>query len=201
MKQKVFLGVTALIIFVVGFFSGMEYKTYQVRTALKNTFSGLTNTTTTPSVSDKSANTAIEQAKKEGMVTIEKQIGDEIELATIKLKVNKAEEKQTLSASYGSPKVAREGTKFIVVNMDVTNTTNSKFTLSPDFLLIDNQGREYTTYTESIGAINNYLNYKDLSPSVKETGSFIYEIPSDAASYYLVAAKAGTKDLYKIMLK
>lgn len=193
MKNIKFL-VIGLIIFVVGFFLGSEYRAYQVRTALQKAFSG-TNTATTKTES------AMEQAKKEEMQIITKAIGNEIILATLKLKVNKAEETQTLSASYGSPKVAKEGTKFVIVNLDVTNITNSKFSLSPDFLLVDNKNREYSTYGDSIGAVDDYLNYKDLSPSVLETGSLIYEIPKDATSYSFMVSKAGTKELYKIVLK
>lgn len=198
MNNKIKLLIAALIIFALGFFLGMEYKAYQVRSALTSVLNdSQPGNTNTPSTQD----SAIQQAKKEGMTTIDKAIGDEISLATIKIKVNSSDERQTISSPYSSPKVAKQGTKFVVINLDVTNTTNSEFSLQPDFLLVDNQNREYSTYSDSIGSIDNYLNYRDLSPSVKETGFLVYEIPADASSYSLMMSKAGTKELYKIKLK
>ncbi len=193
------MGVVAIALLGVGFIAGMEYKAYQVRTALQDAFSGVTNTTTNSD--DTTARTAMEQTQKENMVTIDKAVGDEIALATLTMTVINSEEKQTISSSYGSPKVAKEGTKFVVLNVDVTNTTDSAFTLFPDFLLVDDKGREYSTYSDTIGAIDNYLNSRKLSPSIKETGYLVYEIPSDAMSYSLIVAKAGTKELYKVELK
>lgn len=199
MKNKIIIGIIVVVVFVVGFVAGMEYKAYQVRSAFNDAFSGITNTKTETSPEKKT--TAMEEAKKENMVLIPKKVGDEIQLATIKLIVNGSEEKQTISSPYGSPKVAKEGTKFVIVNMDVTNTTASEFTLSPDFLLIDNTKREFSTYSDSIGSVDNYLDYRKLSPSVKETGVYVYEIPTDATGYSLAFAKAGSKDLYTVKLK
>lgn len=186
-----------VVVFGLGFVSGMEYKAYQIRDAIGKAFSGNSTSTTTPTPVS-----VVEEAKKEAIV-INKAIGDAIALATGTIKINKVEEAKTLSSKYGTPKVATEGTKFIVVNLDVTNTTKSEFTFAPDdvFLLVDNQKREYRTYNDSIGAIDDYLNYKTLSPSIKETGNLVYEIPEDATSYSLVTSKSGTNELYMIKLK
>jgi hypothetical protein len=192
MKKNIVLIVVGLILFGVGFFSGMEYKAYTIRVAFKDVFSGLNEDTST---------SQMQEAKKENMQIIEKTVGDEIVLATMNLKVNSVEEKQILNASYGSPKVAKEGTKFAVISLDVTNTTNSEFDFSPDMIVLDNKEREFSTYSDSIGAIDNYLNYQELSPSVNESGFLIYELPNDATNYSLMVAKAGTKELYKIVLK
>jgi hypothetical protein len=192
MKKNIALIIAGLVIFGVGFGAGMEYKAYTIRTALQDVFGGTGSGNNT---------SAMQEAKKENMQTIEKAVGDEITLATMNLKVTSVEEKQILNPAYGSPKVAKEGTKFVVVGMDVTNTTNSAFDFSPDLIVVDNKDREFSTYSDSIGAISDYLNYKTLSPSVKETGHLIYEIPSDATNYSLMVAKAGTKELYKIVLK
>ncbi len=198
-RKKLLLGLAFIIVLIIGFVLGMEYKAYQIRSAISNAFS---NTSTNQTINENSE-TVMDQAKKEEKVTIEKTVGDEIVLATGNIKINKSEEEQTLSSRYGTPKVASEGTKFIVVNMEVTNTTKSEFTFSPDdvFILIDDQGREYKTYENSIGAVDGYLNYKKLSPSVKQTGVLIYEIPADAANYSLITSKAGTNELYRITLK
>jgi hypothetical protein len=194
MKRNAIYAVIALIIFGVGFFSGMEYKAYQVRSAITNAFDGNSD-------NDPKPQTAMEEAKKEDMVITQKAVGDDIALATIKVKVTGSEEKKTISSSYGSPKVAKDGTRFVVVNMEITNTTNSKFSLPADFLLIDDKEREFSTYSDTIGGIDNYLDYRELSPSVKETGVYVYEIPTDATSYSLTFAKAGSKDVYQVKLK
>lgn len=114
--------------------------------------------------------TFMEQAKKDNKTIITKAIGDEIPLATIIIKVNSAQEQANITAQYSSPKVAKDGAKFLVVNLDITNTTNKAFTFDPQLLIVDDKGREFKTY-DSIGAIDNYLNYKELSPSIKETGN------------------------------
>jgi hypothetical protein len=187
----------AVLIFGLGFVSGMEYKAFQIRSAISKAFSGVTSASPSPTPVS-----VVEEAKKE-MVVIDKKVGDEIVLATATLKVNQTEEVKTLSAKYSAPKVAKEGTKFVTVNLDITNTTKSEYSFAPDdvFLLVDNQKREYTTYSDSIGAIDNYLNYKSLSPSIKQTGFLVYEIPDDDTSYSLVTSKAGSKELYIIKLK
>lgn len=195
MKKNIILITIALVILGIGFFTGMEYKAYLIRTALKDIFP------TTNSNSDTN-NSAMQEAKKEKMQIIEKNIDDELILATMNLKINKVEEKQILSPSYGSPKVAKEGTKFIVISLDVTNTTSSEFDFSSNgLILIDDKNREFSVYSDSIGAIEKYLDYRKLSPSIKETGYLIYELPNDATNYSFMIGKAGTKELYKIILK
>lgn len=142
-----------------------------------------------------------EQAKKDNMTIITKAINDEITLATIKLKVNRVEEKQTITPKFGSPATAKEGAKFVVVNVDITNISNKPFTMSPDLLIIiDNKERQFKA-SDAIFILDDYLDYKELSPSIKESGSWLYELPQDATSYSLVVNKSGTKELYMIKLK
>jgi len=145
--------------------------------------------------------TATEKAKKDNMTIIPKNIGDEIQFATLKLKINRVEEKQTINAKYSSPKTAKEGAKFVIVNADLINTTNKAFTMSPNLIIVDNKDREFKTYSDAIGAIDDYLDCKELSPSIKETGNWVYELPTDATSYKLISGKSGTNELYEILLK
>lgn len=145
--------------------------------------------------------TFMEQAKKDNDTVINKAIGDEITLATIKLKINSSEEKQTLTPQYGSPVNAKADTKFIVVNADVTNITNKPMTMAPDLVMVDNKDREFKTYNDTIGAVDNYLDYRELAPSIKESGNWVYELPSDATGYSLAIMKSGTNELYLIKLK
>lgn len=187
--------IIALVVgLVIGFFGGMEYKAYQVRTAIQEAFTTPTTSTT---------GTLLEEAKKENLQIIEKAIGDEVTLATLKFKVNKVEEKNTLNSTYGSPKVAKEGAKFVVMDVGFTNTTQGEFSFNPNdgFRLVDNKQREFTTYSDSIGAVDKYINYRELKPGVTEEGFLIYEVPTDAEHYSYVVRKAGTKELYKVVLK
>lgn len=134
-----------------------------------------------------------------------KGVGDEIELATVKYKVNKVEEKLTLTSRYGEPKSAKENTKFVVIDMSITNTTKnvSTFPYSHEkvFTIIDNRDRQFSSYDGVYAAVDNYLDGRKLSPSITERGVLIYEIPEDATTYALVSVKAGTNEVYKVILK
>ena len=137
----------------------------------------------------------------EDMNIIEKAVGDEIELNTFNFKITSVEERDTLTSQYSEDVSPKEGAKFVVLGMEVTNTTKSEFMFPDDFMLIDNEEREFNTYSDSIGSIDEYLNMRDLSPSIKEKGYLIYEVPEDASSYYTLMGKAETNDVYKIILK
>lgn len=129
-------------------------------------------------------------------------VGDEIVLATMKFRVNTVREQQTISTQHGSSASAKESTRFVVVDLTITNITKSGVMFPADyFILEDNQGRKFETYGNTIGSIDNYLNARNLSPSVPERGVIVYEIPIDATSYWFVVAKAGTNDVYKVILK
>lgn len=184
-----------LIGLVIGFFVGFEFKAYQIRSAFKEVAESISG-------SSNENQSVLEQAEEENYQTIEKNIGDEIILATIKLKANKVDEQQTISST-GTPKVASAGSKFLIVNLTVTNITNSPFTFAPDdgLRLVDSKNREFKTYSNTIGSIENYLDYKEIAPNVSQTGVVVYEVPSDATSYSLVISKGGTTELYKIKLK
>lgn len=202
MKKVLIFVVTSLIFgLIIGFFLGMEYKAYQVGIAIREAFNA--PTTTPKEEISKESNTVMEKVKKENMQIIEKNIGDEVVLSALKFKVIKAEEKQTISSSYGGPKTAKEGAKLVIVTLSVTNITDAKFTFFPDdgFILVDNLKREFTTYPDTIGSIDNYLNSRDLPPSITETGVIVYEIPTDATSYSILTNKVGTKIMYKLLLK
>lgn len=184
------LVIVAIVGVAIAFFLGMEYKAYQIRSAVQKVF----DTTSEPQ-------SIVKEAEKQNKEIIKKGIGDEIELATLKFMVNKVEEKQTLSGGKygGSPNVAKEGAKFVVIDLNITNTTDTKFSFNPDegFRLVDNKNREFTA--SSMGLVDLY--YKGLSPSITENGIIVYETPQDAESYALMIGKAGTNQVYKVVLK
>lgn len=138
---------------------------------------------------------------KQNKNIIEKKVGEEFELATVKIKVNTVEEKQVISSRYSSPVTAKENTKFVIVNMDVTNITKDTFLSATGDRIVDSQERTYTTYSNTIGNIENYLDVRELSPSITENGVEVWELPNDATSYALVFDKGGTNDRYMVKLK
>lgn len=183
-KHIIIAVVGAIVIFVVGFFVGDAYRV----NVIKSAFGGLGSTST-------------ELAKEKK--NIDKQLGDEVDITTMKIKVNKSEEKQSISSQYGDAKAANEGTKFVIVNLDATNTTDSKFNFSPDssIVLVDDKNRKYETYEDSIGNIDKYLNVRELSPSIAENGVLVYEIPNDSNNYGILIDKDGSNERFRVGLK
>ena len=141
-----------------------------------------------------------EEQDVEEQIVVNKGIGDEVVLATINLKINSVEEKQSITPEYGPVENAKDGAKFVVVNAEIVNTTKQTISMSPDLLLIDDQDREYEA-TDAFLLLNDALDYRDLSPGIKEKGSWLYQIPIDSESYSLAIGKAGTNEIYMIKLK
>ena len=177
---------------IVGFVAGMEYKAYQVRNAVYDSLGNLSNYLSQTS----------ETAVEEEPVVVNKSIGQDIELATIKFRVNDVKEQQIVSSKYGSPEVASKDAKFVVIDVDVINITSEPFYFQADgFVVVDNLDRIFNPYGHTIGNIDNYLEMRELSPSIMENGKVVFEIPSDAVSYTLNIGKAGTNELYVVTLK
>jgi hypothetical protein len=190
---------------VVGFFAGMEHKAYQVRSVLQeatNVFNEPSQQTIPTPEKQKEQAEGGQEAQDE-YVFIEKSIKDKIELATIRFKVNSVKESQTLSGGFGTPAIAKENAKFVIIDLSITNITDANFTFFPDdrFRLVDDKGRQFTTYGDTIGSVENYLNVRELAPSITESGVLVYEIPKDVMSYSLLVGKGGTNEIYKVFLK
>ncbi|MEI6711641.1 MAG: hypothetical protein WCK88_05690 [bacterium] len=58
---------------------------------------------------------------------IEKNIGDILTLATINFSIKKFEESNVLNSKYDAPVIARESTKFVILDVEVVNTTKNPF--------------------------------------------------------------------------
>lgn len=120
----------------------------------------------------------------------EKKIGEESLVGGMTLKVNSSKETQTLTAQYSSPVAASEGTKFILVDLTLTNEGNSDalFFADNNFKLIDTEkNREYTTDSDNIVSVDNYLASRKLAPGIPERGIIIYKVPKTMTKYALVA--------------
>ena len=184
-KSPVGLVIIGIVVIGIIFVAGDEYRAYKVRKALREVF----DTPTPESSKDKTI--------------LNKNIGDVFQLAMGTVKINSSEEKNVLSGgSFGDPVSAKENTKFVVVNLDITNTTGEKIMFSDrTSMLIDDQNRIFEPYDDTIGNVDNYLDVRDLSPSITENGVIVFEIPNDATSYAFAIDKNGTKERYMVKLK
>ncbi|HLD63822.1 MAG TPA: DUF4352 domain-containing protein [Candidatus Peribacteraceae bacterium] len=191
MHQKtIIVSVSIIVSFILGFFVGMEFKAYQLRQTLSEVSNIFSNDFDS------------EPLNKEESVFINKEVGQEVALATISFTVNSVKEETSLSGGFGTPTVAGQGAKFVIIDMTVANTTNSSYSFFPEgFILIDDQEREFDAYADTIGNIENYLDVRNLAPSIPETGFIVYEVPENAINYNLVIGKAGTNEIYQIKLR
>lgn len=170
--------VIAIITFILGVFLGMEYKAFQIREVLSNT-NYTTNTST-----DLSA----EEKKESKPILVQKEIGEEGVVNGVSFKVNSFKETTILTAKYGSPKSAKTGTKYVIVNMTVKNNANSSTSFQDEnFLIIDDNKREFKVNIDTIGGVDDYLLSRELAPSIPESGNLVYQIPEDL-NYYSVFA-------------
>jgi len=112
-------------------------------------------------------------------------IGEIVKFQSLSLLVNSVKTSDTISSSYGSPAFADKGTKFIIVNMTLVNITDTPFTFSDSFVLLDQKDRLYNGYSGTIGNIDDYITMSTLSPSVPKTGNDVYQVPLDSTTLRL----------------
>lgn len=197
MKNKITY-IVAIVCLVVGFVIGQEYTKYQIRTSIDQALSSLGE----ESVETSDEATEQFQDEKKDVKTFEFEIGEEFELATLKYTVNSSEEKDMIKSSYGQPHLASNETKFIVLNISVTNTTKETFDYSGEGLALETEtGEIYRTYSDTIGNIDDYLVYKELTPNIPVSGYVVFRLPESVDSYSLVTKKSGSEDFYIVKLK
>lgn len=204
MKKKSLLAIAGLLIFIAGVAVGYEYKTYEIRKIFTETeeqiqevFGG--GETVEQNTTD-SSKTEFQQMLEEKEI-LETNIGSVLELATVNVTVKSVEEKDIFNRDYSDPLVARENAKFIIVGMDVENTTSEAFNFSGgEVSLVDAQGREYLPSSELYSS-DGSLVYRDIMPNLKESGILLYEVPEDSKNYSVFLGKAGTNIVYKVVLK
>lgn len=125
-------------------------------------------------------------------------LGQEVELATLNICITGCEEKSELTAEYYDSDVAQDGTKFVVFSVVLENTTKDTMNFDNDFVLTDSQGRNYDPYSDALWYYDETFCYTDLAPNIAKSGVFVYNVPADAADYYLSILKAGTDDGYHL---
>lgn len=137
--------------------------------------------------------------EEEKIVYTDIPMGQEVQLATIKLTVLDCKETDKLTNDY-SESVAPEGSKYIVFTVKVENTTKnpSEFSAS-DLPLQDNQGRTFMYDSDATFSLDDYLLYRETNPNMPETGSFVYNVPVDTEGYGFCAANADTGEYLRFM--
>jgi len=137
--------------------------------------------------------------EKDKYIFTEKKVGDEVELDSIKFTVANVRELKKLTGSSGFKYIARNNEKFIVVDIEVTNNTNSKLiSFSDVFQVIYNNMRKHDTYKG--GVIKDNLRMCELGPNTTEKYSLTYEIPERTVDYSLAAMKKDTNEIYRVIL-
>lgn len=126
-----------------------------------------------------------------------KNIGEELELSSLRLKVNTVEEVDELKLLSKKNFEAAEGKKFVLVGIDITNITNRDFKGLDNLMLVDNKSTEYKGYRAD-GLKDNIID-KKLGPNKKERGILYFEIDADASGYGLFIEDEGR--LYEIALR
>lgn len=141
------------------------------------------------------------QEIQENANIIRKSIGEEVEFTTIIFNAISVEEVETLIPEYGDSISAEEGTKFVVVDVEIMNITKEEIVFNSDFVLVDNEERKFNPFEDAIWYVDDDIDYRDLAPSIKEKGKIVYLVPETSNSYYISAGKAGTNDVFEIVLK
>ena len=184
---KQYLAAALIVISLgIGFGAGYQYKTNEVKNAIKEAFSG--------AQTDTDSTDAAKTTKgdgKQGFKSKYYKIGDEITFSSVKMKVNSVRSTHTLSAQYSSPWVASSGTKFIVVDHSATNITDSPYSFD-EFILFDKDNKQYNASSEAIGKVDNYMTSRELAPGVPETGVSVFIVPESTKEFQFGGRNAKT---------
>jgi hypothetical protein len=125
-------------------------------------------------------------------------LGQEMELATLKICVNGCEEKSELTADYYEPEQAQDGTKFVVFTAVVENITTDTVNFNNEIRLTDSQGRNYDPYFNALWYYDETFSYTDLAPNIPQSGYFVYNIPEDSTGYYLSVTEENANIGYRV---
>lgn len=201
MKKSLVLPIAIVVSLIIGFFIGQEYTKYTIRQSIDDAISDIGESLGSPETNTEEENQGMKK-EVEKMNNVGVEIGETAELATLKYVVNSAEEKDMIKSSYGQPHLATEGTKFVVIDLTATNIKSETFEFDDDtFRIEDSNGNYYESYGDTIGNIDDYLAWKELSPNIPVSGYVVFQLPSSSESYDLIAKKANSNDLFRVKLK
>lgn len=188
MEKFKLVGRNGLIVFIVallgtgalGFWAGKEYKVREIRNAISEAFSEPADNTIQRSEA--------EPLKDLDVAKVEQ--GEAMKFTTIDVVFISAESTNMLVPEYGSPIIADEGTKFVVVRQRVTNTTKAEFTYEV-LPILDSNDKMYSHDSDSFGYKDN-LAYETIAPGVPKTGVTVYRVPAETTDFTFGAAKGGS---------
>jgi len=189
-RNTISIGLVVILALGIGFWAGYEYKEREVKKAVDKALSELSGQELKDS--ENTGRDSIEDFK-----IIKYSQGETIKFVTQSMKFNSARSSNTITAGYGTPLVADKGTKFVIVDHTVTNTTNDPFTYDP-YIVFDNDNRHYNSLDEAIGNIDNYLYVRELPPNVPETGVIVFKVPKDTKTFLFGASKAQTNEIHAV---
>lgn len=185
-RHKVVTGIIGFILFsmLVAAMSTEEQKTATQESGVPDAISTAATTETAP---------------ENHVVSIG--LNEPMDLHTYTLTVLGSRETTTLSAKYGESKSAKKGAKFVILEVEVTAQTATEFLYFPDRSIeLFDGSRYFKEYNDTIGAIDNYITVRTLSPGITETGVLVYEIPETEDVYALFGTNEQTEVRYLIAL-
>jgi hypothetical protein len=110
--------------------------------------------------------------------------GEDLMVGNIRWKLLGSQETDTLYKEFSGTAVTTQN-KYIVVQVEVENKSNDMKSVS-DLELIDSNGRKYTSTNQGFKLdIPQMFILENLNPSIVFTFSSVYEVPKDAAGFYL----------------
>lgn len=200
-KKQITQIVIPTIVLFLGVLIGMEYKAYQIRSAMSEAFEGFSEEMN--EVFNK-PNKEIKKEDKQKTKAVKKtftdiKIGNEIELETMKISIMNSAESSKIDNEddFYEAHQAKDGAKFISINLEITNTTKDAIFFDfdrEDLKITDNQERNFT-YKSFSFLDDSFDNFTELIPSITENGYIYFEIPQDSEGYSLIINKD-----YKIQL-
>lgn len=138
-----------------------------------------------------------EQSDELEKVTIDVSLGSVAALKTMKLKVNSVSETSELKTEYDKT-LAPTGTKYVVFQLEVENTTKKPFNMDTDsMVLVDTQERTFNQADDVYCSIDDLIEYEEIAPNIKKTGSLVFNVPTDATNYCLLVAEEDSNERYQ----
>ena len=117
-------------------------------------------------------------------------VGDTVELKGTEYTVTKVETADTVGGEF--TKSTADG-KYVVVYLTLKNLKDEPATILGDAVrLVGNNGKEYTTDTDTLGAFENQFILEQIQPDLAKDVVAVYDIPPGAVS----GAKLQVKDLF-----
>lgn len=117
-------------------------------------------------------------------------IGDYVEVGKLAYTVHSVETTNILESDNQFIDPATTDGQFVIVEIEAfNNDSETRMVDSSMFKLIDDQGREFNTSTDTdvMMVLDESLNLflQDINPGISKTGKLVFELPNDVTSYEL----------------